>query len=439
MDYKESLSYLDRFVNYERSSYYKYGKAYSLDNIRKLLSLLGNPQDGYFSIIVSGTKGKGSTATILSSILTAAGARTAKYSSPHLISVRERIQINEKPISRPEFQEAASLVRRATEKSGIKGLTYFEVLTTIAFLHFKNKNVDIAVLEVGLGGRLDATNTAPAKISVITPISLDHTHLLGDSLEKIALEKSGIIKEDSFVVSAPQHKQAAKVIREAVLQKRGKLFLVGKDLTYKNLNISFSGTSFDARTRFSLYKQLKVSLIGRHQCINTLTSLAVIEILNNNFAFEIKEPAIREALKHISFPGRFHMIRRRPYIILDGAQNKESALLLRETVERLFIDSKVTLILGISSDKDIEGIGSVICPIAERVIFTEASSERALSVPMLAQRLKRFSKSSYAAYDIEDAIRFARGFARKKDLILITGSLFLVGDALRLCRSKDYA
>lgn len=439
MDYRESLLYLDRFTNYEVSSHYNYRSAYSLEGIKRLLLLLDNPQDGYFSIIISGTKGKGSTACILSSILTKAGIKTARYSSPHLISVRERIRIGEETISRTEFSKTTSSVKKTIEKHKLKGLTYFEVLTAIAFLHFLKKRVDVAVLEVGLGGRLDATNVAPARISAITPISLDHTHLLGDSVETIASEKSAIIKDNSFTVSAPQLKVAEAVISSVAHRKKSKLFFVGKDITYKNLKVSSLGTSFDAKTPFLSYRNLRVALIGKHQAINTLTSLAIVEILNRYFHFFVKETDIRAALMHIKFPGRFQIISQRPYVILDGAQNKASAQSLRDTLKAVFGRSDIVLILGISSDKDIEGIGKVLCPLAEHLIFTKAASQRATPPSILARRLTGFCRSGYVTYDIEDAVAFSKEFAGKDDIIVITGSLFLVGDALKILGKQTLA
>jgi len=433
MNYKKSLLYLEKIPNYEKTSYYNYKKAYNLDRVKRLLSYLGNPQGRYLSVIISGTKGKGSTATILASILSKSGKKTGLFISPHLISVRERIQIGKAPISEKEFSEGVSLIKRVIDRYRLNGLTFFEIITSLAFLYFAKRHVDIAVLEVGLGGRLDATNVAPARIAVITPVSYDHTHILGDSIEKISREKAGIIKERSYVVSAPQTGRALKVIMEAARYKKARLLYIGNDITCGNLRVSLNGTDFDAKTAHSFCKNLHLSLIGRHQALNSLSSLGVAEILNRHFYFDIKESDIRGALKQVEFAGRFQIISKRPYLILDGAHNKASASALKDTVKRVFSKkAKIFLVLGASSDKDIEGIGEALCPLAEKVIFTKANSPRSSAPEDLANSLKRFCKDSYVSYDAGDALVFAKAFAGRGDVILVTGSLFLIGDALKI-------
>lgn len=427
---KASLAYLSRFSNYEKISHYNYKRAFKLDRIRSLLLLLDNPQEEFPSVIIAGTKGKGSTAAVVSSILSSAGIKTGLFTSPHLVSVRERIRIDKTSISRAEFLKNLSLIKRVIEREGLKGLTYFEVLTSLAFLYFARKKIDLAVLEVGLGGRLDATNVVHSLVAAITPISYDHTHLLGNSIEKIAREKCGVIKRGGFVVSAPQPKQAQLVIRKTAANQKTRLLLVEKDITYKNLKTSFSGADFDVTTPYSSYKGLRIPLIGRHQVINSLTALGIVEILKREFGFGIKEADIRKGLKRVELYGRFHIVSKRPYLILDGAHNKASAQSLKDAYNRLFGRKRCLLILGISADKDIEAIGRILSSIAEQVIFSRARSPRAEAPSVLAQKLGRFFKDYNVSYDIKDALAFAKGIVDKKGIILVTGSLFLVGNAL---------
>lgn len=410
MNYKQALGYLDSFTNYEKFSNYNYKKAYSLTAIKRLLKLLDNPQDKYPSVTISGTKGKGSTAAILNSILINSGIRTGLFISPHLVSITERIRIKNRFISKKEFADTLSLVKKVIDKNRIKGLTFFEVLTAACFLYFAKKKIDIAVLEVGLGGRLDATNCASSCICAITPVSYDHTHLLGNSLEKIAKEKSGIIKKDAFVVSSPQEAKVLKVIKEQARRKNAKLFIADKNTRCENL---------------------KPALIGKHQLINARCAIKIADLLKERFGFNITEKNKQKGLTQVRFPGRFQIISKKPYIVLDGAQNQASAKALKDTFIEFFRKKKLILVLGISSDKDIEAIGRELCPLAESVIFTKADSQRAFEPSVLAQKLRRFCKNYYVAYDSKDALKFAKSFAEKKDVIMITGSLFLVGEILK--------
>lgn len=425
-DYK----FLKGFTDYEKISHYNYKRAFKLDGIRRLLLFLDNPQEKFPSVIIAGTKGKGSTAAMIGSILSEAGIKTGVFTSPHLVSVRERIRIGQAPIPRAEFSKNLSLIKRVIEKRGWQGLTYFEILTSLAFLYFARKRIDLAVLEVGLGGRLDATNVVRPLAAAITPISYDHTHLLGDSIEKIAREKCGVIKKGVFVVSAPQAKQAQLVIREIVGKKKARLLLAEKDITYKNLKRSFSGADFDVTTPYSSYRGLSIPLIGRHQVINSLTALGIAEVLKREFGFGIKEADIRKGLKEVELYGRFHIVSKRPYLILDGAHNKASAQSLKDAYIRLFGRKRCLLILGISTDKDMEGIGKILSSIAEQVIFSRGRSPRAEAPSVLARKLGRFFKDYYVSYDIKDALAFAEGIVDKKGIVLVTGSLFLVGNAL---------
>jgi len=431
MNFKEALRYLDRFTNYEIPSSYNYKRAYNLNRLERLLKLFGNPQHQYPSIAIAGTKGKGSSAVMLASVLKQSGLKTGLFISPHLISITERIQVNGKHISEKEFSDIVLKIKGVLKKSSLKGLTYFEILTTVCFLYFCKLRVDMAVLEVGLGGRLDATKVAKPIISLITPISYDHTHLLGGTIKEIAFEKSGIITKGSYVVSAPQDEKALSVIKKVTNSKKAKLFLVGDSIRYKNLNIGISKTTFDVRTPSASLKNIKLSLLGRHQAINALAVIGCLWLLSERFGFNIKEKDISSGLDRASIPGRLQAISKRPLTILDGAQNPASAKALRVFLEEVFTERCLgVLVLGISSDKEIEAIGRRLCPLAEKVIFTKADSPRAMDPKELASRLGRFCNKYYISYDINDAALFAKALCKDNKVILFTGSLFLIGEAL---------
>lgn len=431
MNRRSALSFLDSLVNYELVTGYDYHMSCGLRRIEKALSIFRNPHRGHDFIVVCGTKGKGSTAAMLSSILTSAGLKTGTFFSPHLVSIRERIRVNNRYIDEVSFLRHLGCIKKMLQENRGIGLTFFEVMTLLAFLHFQQEKIEIGVLEVGLGGRLDATNVVRPLVSALTPISYDHMHLLGASLDKIAKEKAGVIKDGLDVVSAPQETEALRVIKGVVRDKKARLFMVGKDIRSSNIEVSLSGTHFDAKTWLSEYKALRVPMIGRHQAINAMTALGVIEVLRTRFLFDIKRDNIRDGLASVDLPGRFDIVSRSPYIILDGAQNRRSAESLRATYSKLFAKRGCILIIGISSDKDIDGIGRVLCPMADIVIFTRAASVRAADPQDLASKIGRFCKRYYTTYDIEDSLAFAKRFTGREDVILVTGSLFLLGDTLR--------
>ncbi|NQT95616.1 MAG: bifunctional folylpolyglutamate synthase/dihydrofolate synthase [Candidatus Omnitrophica bacterium] len=426
------MDYLNTFTNYERLSCYNYRKAYNLDRIKKLLLLLDSPQTKYPSIIISGTKGKGSTANLLASILKQAGLKVGLFTSPHLVSLRERIQVSGALISEKEFCKTLSFIKPVIKKYRLSRLTYFEVLTALCLLYFARKGVDIAVLEVGLGGRLDATNVTQPLLSLITPISYDHTGLLGNTIEKITKEKCGIIKKNSYVISGLQTKEALKVIKDTAAKKESKLLVVGKDINCKNIKVRLSGSIFDAYTPYSSYKGLSLKLVGKHQVDNALLALTAAEILKDEFDFDIDKKHISSGLKRTEIAGRFQIISKSPYVILDSCQNKASAESLKNAFAATFGKKPLDiLILGASSDKDIEGIGKTLCPMAKAVIFTKANTPRATEPKVLAKEMGKYCREHYVAYDAKDALFFAKSLCAKKGTILIAGSLFLVGDILR--------
>jgi len=445
MSYPEALRYLESFVNYEKFSSYPYQEALNLKRVQGFLNLVKNPERSLRFIHVAGTKGKGSTCAFITYILREAGFKTGLYTSPHLIDFRERIRIltpkTKKIISGADFEEMiskrklASLVDRlkpALEKynrvSIYGALSFFEVCTVLAFVYFKDEGVDLAVLETGLGGKLDATNVVEPAVSVLTPISYEHMDKLGHTLREIASEKAGIIKRNSIVICAPQVKEAARVIANKCKQEKAKLFLVGKDIKY-----SGSENKFRVTTPYAEYKDLKIRLCGRHQVLNAAVALAAVSALGKH-NIKVRIDSIQKGLYNTLWPGRCEVVAKNPLIILDGAQNAASAKVLKKAVQERFCYRRLILILGVSNDKDIKGIADELYALAGTVILTKANNSRATDPEILAGYFRK--KDKYITNSIAEAKILAQKLAKKADLILVTGSLFVVGefknDKLRL-------
>lgn len=440
MKYSDAVAYLDSFVNYEKKAF-SYSTDLKLNRTYRLLEELGNPQHKFRAVHVAGTKGKGSVCAMVFSILREAGKRCGLYTSPHLVDFRERIRFMDREdgkdrlISEDEICELIEtkikpVVENVKKEEGMDGITFFEVYTAMAFEFFAERGVDIGVIEVGMGGRLDATNAVQPIACGITPISYDHTDKLGSTLTLIAKEKSGIIKEGSLVVSAPQEEEASRVIREVSESMDARLYEVGKDISYRVINSSIEGSTFNITGIWGEYPVLSIPLIGSHQIVNGATAVGLVELLGFN-GISIAQEAIKSGLKKVEWHGRFQILSSKPLIIVDGAQNKASALALKEAINEIFKGSKkIILILGISSDKDIEGIGNELCPMADKVIFTKANSPRAEEPVSLNARLGRFCRESIIRDNVRDAISEATNNYSNDSIILITGSLYLVGEAI---------
>lgn len=427
MTYPEALRYLESFINYEKKDSYDYNKSFKLDRMKKLSSLLGDPQKSINSVHVAGTKGKGSTCAIVHSILKGAGFRAGLYTSPHLVSFRERIRINDDLISQEDVGRISNVVKTAVERLGDDKPSFFEVYTAIAYLYFKEKKVDFAVYEVGMGGRLDATNIIEPLVSCVTPISYEHTQKLGNTLGQIAFEKAGIIKENSICVSAPQEEEALDVIEDACRKRNSKLILVGRDILFKEIESGDKKEICSISGMAGEYPRLKMNLLGRHQVINAATAIGAVEALRF-YNLNLPIQAVRSGVEDARWPGRLEVVSRDPFIILDGAQNRASASALALAVKKAFSYKRLILVCGISNDKDIKGIFEELLPITDFVILTKASIAERASDP---HRLKEFvnGKGVSLTGDTAEALRSARAMAEDGDLVLVTGSLFVVGEA----------
>ncbi|MBI4226709.1 MAG: bifunctional folylpolyglutamate synthase/dihydrofolate synthase [Candidatus Omnitrophica bacterium] len=416
--------YLAQFTDYERIA--PPPNTFSLDRMRALLDALGHPESRWAAIHVAGTKGKGSTCALLASILRAAGVRVGLYTSPHLIALEERIQIDGRPVTASELSEALDALHPAIARVPSPP-TYFEALTAAAFWLFAERAVDVAVLEVGLGGRLDATNVVDPLVSVVTPISWDHAEVLGPTVAAIAGEKAGIIKPGRPVVLAPQPPEALAVLRASAQEHRAPLVEVANS-HWRVVDTTPDGQTIDLHTSRHRYPAIRLPLLGAHQAMNLATAVAALEQLPPERA--VPEAAVARGAAEVVWPGRLQILERRPWVVVDGAQNAASAAALRTAVRALWPRQTIRLILGVSADKDLAGIAEALRPLSPAVIATQARHPRALAAGELAARLSRWFSTVGTAASVHEAVTQAARLAAPDDVILVTGSLFLIGELL---------
>jgi len=432
--HKSALNWLDSLVDFEQAPKIHYNSNnFSLNRMVRLLSALGNPHRGLKTIHIAGTKGKGSTATMVAQMLRSNGYKVGLYTSPHLITVRERIRVNGEMI--PEVA-LTRLVRRVAEVANAnQKLTYFEVVTAIAFCHFANEGVRFGVIETGLGGRLDSTNVITPEVCGITSISHDHTAQLGASLASIAEEKAGIFKREVPVVSAPQVPEVEKVLRRKARESNAPLRMTGGDIEF---SYRFeSSRAFGPHTRLSLttadsrFEHLHVPLLGEHQAINCGVALSMIDALKGR-GVEIDDQKAMAGLSGLSLAGRMEMIREEPRILVDAAHNAASIeALMRAIGQHISYDSMV-VIFGCNKGKDAAGMLRHIQLGADKAIFTSTGSSRSIEATELAAMYsERSGKMAQVAKDLDEAVRIAASAITKEDLICVTGSFYLVGLAKR--------
>jgi dihydrofolate synthase/folylpolyglutamate synthase len=363
--YKQAKEFLLQTIDYEKLTQYKYDtSSFDLKRIEEMMAFVGDPHKKERYIHITGTKGKGSTATIIASVLKALGLKTGLFTSPHLIYLGERMRVNNRMISQKMFVQLINELKPYIDKIMLKNSTlmptFFEIVTAIAFLYFENKKADISVLEVGMGGRLDSTNIIFPEISVITPIGYDHTDRLGHTLDRIAYEKAGIIKECVPVVSSIQEQEALSIIAKTCKEKNARLYLVGKDILINNIKVTkrtgVYGTECEIRTWRNKYKNIFLPLIGRHQIENCATAIGTLEVLSDVGVIKIENEMIINALAKVKCPARIEVVSQSPLIVLDTAHTVSSMKILRESIKENLSFKKLIVVIGLSEDKDIAGI-----------------------------------------------------------------------------------
>ena len=436
LTFEDAFNYLSTFINYERQPLVSYTRdTFNLEEFDRFLTRLDRPHERLKTIVIAGTKGKGSTAAMIASMVQASGLKAGLYTSPHLCSIRERIRVNGDLITEEDFASLVAELQPHLEAAGMAGVrrfrTFFEILTTMALLHFQRLGVDLAVLEVGLGGRLDATNVATPLVSVITPISFDHVEVLGHTIPKIAREKAGIIKPDGLAVVAPQRAEALAVIRDVCTAHDARLIDVARELRWQPLHYSWEGSVVDVESPRRIYPKLEVPLAGPHQLLNATTAIATVEQLEVQ-GLPISEDGIRHGIKQVQWEGRLETVSRQPWIVLDGAHNRDSARCLREALATCFPYQRLILVLGISANKNLEGIIEELTPLAAVTVATRALVPRAAPPQQVADLAAKWCSRIIVEEDTQTALAQAISETRQDDLLLVTGSLYLVGDAKRL-------
>ena len=425
--YDQALEYLFSYVNYSLKHTDELARAeFNLDRMVDLVDMLGDPQEDFPIIHVAGTKGKGSTASFMASALEQAGYSTGLYTSPHLVDFNERIQVNGKPISHSNLADLVDEIKPSVEK--VPFITTFELTTALAFLYFSRKKVDAAVIEVGLGGRLDATNIVKPVVSVITALSLDHTAVLGDTLALIAGEKAGIIKKGIPVVSSHQKPEALQVIQKIASDRRSPLTLVGRDWLFAEINSSLDGQEFKIWQEGKYSREFETGMLGAHQVQNAATAYAALQIANNN-GLKISEEAIQLGFKKTFWPGRFEIVRKDPPVILDSAHNLDSFIKLHQTLDEYFPGWEVILIFGASEDKDVFSMISEIKPSLQKIIFTQSTHPRALAPEVLVARVEKLEIPNLVVSSVPVAFNKALTLAEeKKAVVLSAGSIFVTAE-----------
>jgi len=430
MDYQEALEYILRFADYERLP--RSGIVWDLKRVERLLARLDNPQRYARSVHVAGTKGKGSTSAMIASILKHAGYKTGLYTSPHLLSFTERIQVNGKPIAEEDWARLTEIIKPEVEAENRIGdlgeLTTFEILTAMAFLHFRQVKAEYQVLEVGLGGRLDATNVVKPQVCVITSVSYDHMDVLGDTLAKIAGEKAGIIKPGATVVSAPQFPEAMEVIERVCREKGVRLIKVGQDVTWERGDFNAEGQHFKVSGLKDKY-DLWIPLLGEHQMENAANAVAAVELLKDKGA-KVPVEEIAYGLAKVSWPGRLQVLGKEPWVIVDGAHNAYSMQRLGEALKTYFKYDKMKLILGFGGDKDIAGMAAEAVKMTGDIILVASRHPRAVKVEVLVEEFKKLGVTPRVANTVKDAIKLALDEAGPTDLICAAGSIFVIAEVM---------
>ncbi|MFP4356002.1 MAG: bifunctional folylpolyglutamate synthase/dihydrofolate synthase [Phycisphaerae bacterium] len=436
------MRYLHSQTDYEQMLRVRYNRdTFNLDRMHRLLKGLGDPHQSIRAVHIAGTKGKGSTATMLAAMLQACGYKVGLYTSPHICDVRERVRVNDQMVTQAAMTRLINRAIPLIEEDPDDKPTFFEIFTALAFCHFVDEQTDIAVIETGLGGRLDSTNVIHPAVCGLTSISMDHMHQLGNTLTDIATEKAGILKKKTPAISVPQHPDAERVLKSTALGLDSQLKFTGKDIEFSYRVESSRQVGCHARvcltTGHSRFEHLPVPLLGEHQAVNCGLALALLDELKAQ-GMEIDDQAAMNGLAQVEVPGRMEMIHEDPRILVDGAHNAASVQALMRGIGHHIPYDSMVMIFGCAADKDISGMMKQIATGADKVIFTRATgNSRAADPKELADMYEEYSgKVAQVADDLVQAIRIANNAVSREDMICITGSFYLVGEAKGLLQPK---
>lgn len=422
MNYKEAINYIKKVGNF--------GSNYGLERTERLLEILGNPHKKLNVIHIAGTNGKGSTTSMIASILIEEGFNVGMYTSPFLEEFEERIQINRQNIKKNDLANYMDYIKKAVDKvieEGYNHPTEFEIITCLMFKYFYDKKVDYAVVEVGLGGRLDSTNVVNPLLTVITSISLDHTNILGNTLEEIAREKGGIIKKNTPLILYPQKEEALKELQNISKEKSAKIYEVKKD-DAKLLEIIKNDDFYQKikiKGEFNTYNA-NLRLLGEHQILNCAVAVRAVEVLSKIQGFQIKN--IEKGIENARWIGRLEVLNKNPLVVIDGAHNIQGITTLKENVSKYFNYKNIILLIGILADKQVEDMIKVITPMSKHIIALTPNSDRAELGVKLKEEIEKFNKNVESFESYETAFKKALSIAREDDLILVTGSLYMIGE-----------
>jgi dihydrofolate synthase/folylpolyglutamate synthase len=398
-----------------------------LDSVKRILARLGNPEKNYPTVLVAGTNGKGSICAILSSILNETGMKVGFYTSPHLMDFRERIKVNNRLISRTEMLNLISEIRSFQKED----LTYFEFATVLAFLYFQRQKVDIAVLEIGLGGRLDATNVVDPEVSIISNISMEHCEYLGNTLEKITREKAGIIRKKGCCVTGSKNPIVIHTLEKICNERGAVLYRIGKDMevrTHQDLSFSYTG-------RERHFCRLRSPLHGRHQIDNAAVALGAVEVLAKK-GLPINNVSIEEGLKKTQWQGRFETILSDPTVVVDGAHNPAGIAALIRTIKEVTSYRKLFFIFGVLKSKEYKSMLRKLASIAPILIVTGLKNTRGEDPAVLSHAAQSYFQNVIVKENAEGALHYALKQAQSEDLICVSGSLFLVGEIKQILKKK---
>lgn len=422
MNYKEAMSYIKKVGNF--------GSNYGLERTERLLEILGSPHKKLKVIHIAGTNGKGSTTSMISSMLIEEGFNVGMYTSPFLEEFEERIQINRENIKKTDLGNYMDYIKNAVEeviKEGYSHPTEFEIITCLMFKYFYDKKVDYAVIEVGLGGRLDSTNVVNPLVTVITSISLDHTNILGNTLSEIAREKGGIIKENTPLVLYPQKEEVIKELEYIAKEKSANIYkvkyndvklleIIREDNVYQKIEVKGELKNYIANLR----------LLGEHQILNCAVAVKVIEILSKIQGFKIKD--IEKGIENSKWIGRLEILNKNPLVVIDGAHNIQGITTLKENVIKYFNYENIILLIGILADKQVEDMINIIAPMSKGIIALTPHSNRAELGAELKKEIEKVNANVESFDSYEEGFRKALEISGDNDLILVTGSLYMIGE-----------